>query len=88
MSDKSKIDDHIDKFLGEKHEKGIPILAVAPGSRAELVGLRKGDRIVAINDKPLLSIMDYVDVVNSTSRPHAYDIIRGNTFMTLKEVDA
>lgn len=73
-------------------KKGVILLGVLPGSKAERAGLQRGDAIIALNDKPMSSMLDVVNVMeNESVWKVAY--MRGNTFneveldMTIPTVD-
>ncbi len=50
---------------------------VDPGSPAERVGIRGGDRIVAANGKPILELGDYADAIEAAGvKPIALEVMR------------
>jgi regulator of sigma E protease len=50
---------------------------VEPGSPAEQVGVRGGDRIVAANGKPVLELTDYVTIIGAAGKkPIALEVLR------------
>jgi S1-C subfamily serine protease len=64
---------------------GSVVATVVPGGPAEKAGLRQGDKITAINDKPVLSSDDVSAAVNGL-KPGAkakVSIVRGNDRRTL-----
>jgi len=40
--------------------KGVPVIAVVPGSAAHKAGIRAGDKILVFNDKRTENLVDYV----------------------------
>jgi S1-C subfamily serine protease len=59
---------------------GATITGTLPGSRAEKAGLRRGDRIVAINDVPVNNLQEVIDILGKGSAQRV-SLIRGNTFV-------
>ncbi len=50
--------------------KGVVIIAVEPGSLAEAAGLEPGDRIIMINDEPVLDQLNYQFLVSQRDTTH------------------
>ncbi len=44
--------------MGSDGKPGIPVTGVVPGSAAELAGVKKGDRLLAVGGKPLANARD------------------------------
>ena len=75
------------------NNKGVVIIGVFPGSRAASVGIQKGDRIISMNDVPVNTLLECIDVLEmGTCRK--VSLIRGNSFVeyeldtTIPPVDA
>jgi len=52
---------------------------VTPGSLADRLGVRSGDRIVAVNGKPIVDFADFATIVdNVKGAPIALDVLRGS----------
>lgn len=65
---------------------GAVILAVIPGSPAEIAGVRGGDLIVKLNGKPVESGKDILDLIAS-AKPHSVltvDILRGSAHVVAR----
>ncbi|HPO35853.1 MAG TPA: caspase family protein [Syntrophales bacterium] len=58
--------------------RGIPVGEVEPGAPADRAGIKKGDFILAINDKPLGSWPDFVSTVRENpGRKIYFTVLRG-----------
>jgi S1-C subfamily serine protease len=67
----------------EVEKPGLNILTVIPGSPAVKAGVKPGDRLVAINGKPINSVEDYREASQEWEPTRVYDIVRGNQLLTL-----
>ncbi len=52
--------------LGLKEKKGVLVVKVIPGSKAEWVGLNENDVILGINDQPVNQLYDYDSLLKKT----------------------
>lgn len=74
----SKADNEVANYLNRKSEvAGIVVGMVEPGSPADQAGIRKGDRLVAIDDRPILTMQDYIDGVKVRGPVMKLDVVRG-----------
>jgi S1-C subfamily serine protease len=60
---------------------GITVLGVFPGGKAHAAGVRAGDRIIAVNDRPVTSMQDWIDALGDGKR--RVSLLRGNSFLEL-----
>lgn len=51
-----------EKYELPKEEKGIVVVAIEPGSKAEEIGLEEGDLIKSVNRKPITGIKDFNEI--------------------------
>jgi len=58
------------------------VAAVEPGSRAAGYGLRRGDLIVAVANKRVRTIEEFVAALRGLDRGFAMTVVRGETAMT------
>jgi PAS domain S-box-containing protein len=66
-----------DGVLWASNPEGVAAAEIAEGTAAERVGLRRGDILLAIDDRPIQSPADVVDVLHAASdRPLRYTILR------------
>jgi len=69
----------------QTEDKGLGVDGVIPGGPADLGGIIKGDRIVAIEGKPVTNIYDYMARMGKLNfgQTIAVDIIREEERMVL-----
>jgi S1-C subfamily serine protease len=60
------------------HVEGAVILEVAPYSKAARAGLRPGDIIVSVNQEPVKSPREVIDLAGRTSTDLLLQIMRGD----------
>jgi Do/DeqQ family serine protease len=72
--------------LGVSARSGVVIAGVGPGSRAEAAGLHAGDVIEQVNRKPVTSVANLREALNTGSGPALLLVHRGETtvFVTLE----
>lgn len=72
-------------WLHARLDKGAVLLGILPNSPAEKSGFKKGDIILSINNKPILSLNDYLEYMSSNlqNQPIKFDIIRNNKYISL-----
>ena len=70
----SNITPGIAQILGVREPVGFLIYSVEPGSPAELVGLRGGDRVVTIEGRPVVVGGDVITAVDNIQIQDAQDI--------------
>ncbi len=84
---RSADDDYMSKLGFEPGGGALSISAVTPGSAAEQAGLQPGDRIVALDGKPVIGSGRFIDTIKShAGRPLALRISRGGVERTLSIV--
>lgn len=70
-------------------KQGVLVVKVAPGSRAEWVGIRTGDLILEVNNSPVKNIFDYNNALNQIKNGEVLRVFikRGNltTFYAFKK---
>ena len=69
--------------MSDVKQEGLIVYGVFPGGRAAAAGVQKGDRIIAVNDRPITCAQDWIDSVND-SASRKISLIRGNTFLELQ----
>lgn len=58
---------------------GAVVTAIQPGSPAEAAQLRVGDRLISVNDQPVISTQDLRDLTSATlDVPARYRVVRGD----------
>ena len=57
----------------------VPVEQIVPGSPSWVLGLRAGDIIVAVNQKPVASLSTFQEVVKSVHLAFALNVLRGDT---------
>jgi S1-C subfamily serine protease len=67
----------------ETDKPGLNIITVIPGSPAVKAGIKPGDRLIAINGKPINNVEDYSEASKEWAPTRVYDIVRGNQLLTL-----
>lgn len=67
----------------EKERPGLNIQFVIPGSPAVKAGIQPGDRLIAIDGKPINTVEDYRAATQEWAATRSYDIVRGNQHLTL-----
>ena len=70
----SNVTPGIAQILGLREPVGFLIFSVEPGSPAELAGLRGGDRVVTIEDRPIVVGGDLITAVDNIQIQDAQDI--------------
>jgi serine protease Do len=70
----SNVTPGIAQILGLREPVGFLIFSVEPGSPAELAGLRGGDRVVTIEDRPIVVGGDVITAVDNIQIQDAQDI--------------
>ncbi|WP_186211241.1 RIP metalloprotease RseP [Burkholderia gladioli] len=84
---RSADDDYMSRLGFEPGGGALSISAVTPGSAAEQAGLQPGDRIVALDGKPVIGSGRFIDTIKShAGRPLALRISRGGVERTLSIV--
>ncbi len=80
--------DDLDKEKLPKNAKGVFVVNVSEKSPASVIGLKPGDIITEVNEKPISSAMDFYRLVNDeASKKLAFTVIRdGTTVSTLAYV--
>jgi PAS domain S-box-containing protein len=70
-----------DGVLWASHPEGVTAAEIAQGTPADRVGLRRGDILIAIDDRPIQSLADVVDVLHEagSDRTLRYTILRLGT---------
>lgn len=86
FSERLVIDGAQKNILESIETQSIVITAITPGEPADKAGLKPGDRIIAINGKPVNNIHDFNECVNGYPEniPAVYSIIRGNMLMDVE----
>ncbi len=51
--------------VGGVSDTGLKVIGVTQGKPADIAGIKVGDLIVAINQKPVTNIYDYTDVLTT-----------------------
>ena len=76
--------------IGLKPQNSQPRIGrLSPGGIAEAVGLQTGDRVVEINQRPMKSARDLIDIVrNAPGEPLAFVVDRDGRRMTFNVVPA
>jgi serine protease Do len=70
----SNVTPGIAQILGLREPVGFLIFSVEPGSPAELAGLRGGDRVVTIEDRPIVVGGDVITAVDNIQIQDAQEI--------------
>ncbi|MEX3547777.1 MAG: RIP metalloprotease RseP [Burkholderia sp.] len=87
VDQRSADDYHLSKLGFEPGGGVLSISAVTPGRAAEQAGLQPGDRIVALDGKPVIGSGRFIDTIKShAGRPLALRISRGDVERTLSIV--
>ncbi|KAF1055799.1 MAG: Regulator of sigma-E protease RseP [Burkholderia gladioli] len=83
--DPKAVDDDYLSHLGFEPGGGsLTISAVTPGSASEQAGLQPGDKLVALDGKPVSGSSRFIDAIKShAGRPLALQIVRGGVERTL-----
>jgi serine protease Do/serine protease DegQ len=71
------------KIAQVERVQAVVVAAVEPGSRAAGYGLRRGDLIVAVANRRVRTIEEFVAVLRSLDRGFAMTVVRGEVAMTL-----
>ena len=73
------IDRYFQNFFNLEHETAVEVMVVNPGAPAHRAGLREGDLIVAINERPVKDVDDLHKYLSewSIGSPLTLTIIRG-----------
>lgn len=69
-------DNIIDKYLNNKNPEGLTLIYCVPNSRADIAGLKTGDKIIAVNNKPVRSLKDYLDALKLDEKHTKIEAIR------------
>jgi len=56
--------------VGGVSDTGLKVIGVSQGKPADIAGIKVGDLIVAINQKPVTNIYDYTDVLTTLTARH------------------
>lgn len=67
----------------EVNRPGMTIQSVIPGSPAVKAGIKPGDRVIAVDGKPVNNAYDYIAAVSEWSHSRTFDIVRGTELLTL-----
>jgi len=70
-------DAQVDAILDEKAP--VFVLGLFPGSPAKKAGVLVGDRIVAVNDRPVRSRREYIEGLSENGEKTKLSIIRNKT---------
>jgi serine protease Do/serine protease DegQ len=70
------------KITQVERVQAVVVAAVEPGSRAAGYGLRRGDLIVAVANKRVRTIEEFVAALRGLDRGFAMTVVRGETAMT------
>ncbi len=62
---------------------GVVLYDVERGSRAWANGLRRGDIITSINNRPVKNLEQFVEVVNRDRDPLLFRVRRGNSVASM-----
>ncbi|WP_414451668.1 RIP metalloprotease RseP [Burkholderia sp. 22PA0099] len=77
-------DDYLSHLGFEPGGGSLSISAVTPGSASEQAGLQPGDKLVALDGKPVSGAARFIDAIKShAGRPLALQIARGDAERTL-----
>jgi len=70
------------KITQVERVQAVVVAAVEPGSRAAGYGLRRGDLIVAVANRRVRTIEEFVAALRGLDRGFAMTVVRGETAMT------
>jgi len=88
-SDEEKVSEYISKdiqndYMNSAGDKpGLIMVGIIPGGLAEKVGLKKFDRVLAMDGKAINTMNDCAKALTNRGETLTIDLLRGNQFKTI-----